>query len=97
MRPTLSHSRGEVRDVSRHSLLVQLGPFSHTHAQAHAYMDVESSVFFQMNAHIEAQFLGKTTLRSKAEVDHMAAEPRVTARDLVKVVGGKDGGGRERR
>lgn len=26
----------------------------------------------------------------------MAAEPRVTARDLVKVVGGKDGGGRER-
>lgn len=29
-----------------------------------------------------------------AEVDYMAAEPRVTARDPVKVVGGKDGGGR---
>ena len=27
----------------------------------------------------------------------MAAEPRVTARDPVKVVGGKDGGGRERK
>lgn len=49
-----------------------------------------------MNAHIEAQFLRKITLWSKAEVDYMAAEPRVTARDLVKVVGGKDGGGRER-
>lgn len=49
-----------------------------------------------MNAHIEAQFLRKITLWRKAEVDYMAAEPRVTARDLVKVVGGKDGGGRER-
>lgn len=26
-------------------------------------------------------------------MDYKAAEPRVTARDLVKVVGGKDGGG----
>lgn len=49
-----------------------------------------------MNAHIEAQFLRRITLWSKAEVDYIAAEPRVTAKDLVKVVGGKDGGGRER-
>lgn len=29
-------------------------------------------------------------------MDYMAAEPRVAARDPVKVVGGKDGGGREK-
>lgn len=40
VRRTLSHSHGELHDVSHYSLFVQFCLLLHTHAHAHIYMDV---------------------------------------------------------